>query len=125
MLPTAPQGAQPVPPEAESAYAWRQQQADPSALPSSSAQLPAPRPPPAREPQTLLVLAGLPGVGKSTLAHALVAASESPGWSGRKWVRTSQDDSRSGRRQEVEGDVRAALAKGANVVVDRVDFNPE
>jgi hypothetical protein len=40
-------------------------------------------------------------------------------------VRTSQDDSCSGRRQEVEGDVRAALAKGANVVVDRVDFNPE
>ncbi|BEJ15653.1 hypothetical protein CspHIS471_0502580 [Cutaneotrichosporon sp. HIS471] len=125
MFPTAPRGAQPVPPEVESAYAWRQQLTEPSTLPPISAQQLPPKPPSERGPQTLLVLAGLPGVGKSTFAHALVAASEAPGWTGRKWVRTSQDDSRSGRRQEVEGDVRAALANGVNVIVDRVDFNPE
>lgn len=71
------------------------------------------------QPQILLVLAGLPGSGKSTFAHALVETS------GRRWTRASQDDARSKRRQEVEDTVRAGLARGDNVVVDRVDFNPE
>lgn len=71
------------------------------------------------QPQILLVLAGLPGVGKSTFAHALDQVR-----SQRKWIRASQDDSRSKRRQEVEDVVRAALVRGDNVVVDRVDFDP-
>ncbi|KAL1406626.1 hypothetical protein Q8F55_008332 [Vanrija albida] len=78
-------------------------------------------------PQTLLVLVGLPGSGKSTFANALVAASESAAWppSARRWVRASQDDAASKRRQEVEGVVARALADGHNVVVDRVDFDAE
>ncbi|CAK9782001.1 P-loop containing nucleoside triphosphate hydrolase protein [Cutaneotrichosporon oleaginosum] len=124
---SAPYSDQTAPLEAESAFAWRRQQSDPSTLsPALAPPIPEPPlPPTPREPQTLLILAGLPGVGKSTFAHALVAASKAPGWTGRRWIRTSQDDSRSGRRQEVEADVRAALASGANVIVDRVDFNPE
>ncbi|KAL7425040.1 hypothetical protein Q5752_000728 [Cryptotrichosporon argae] len=41
----------------------------------------------------------------------------------RRWVRASQDDAPSRRRQECEAVVRAALEAGHNVVVDRVDFD--
>ncbi|WOO84088.1 Transcription factor [Vanrija pseudolonga] len=94
----------------------------PEAYASTSAQ-----PSKGLEPQTLLVLVGLPGSGKSTLANALVAASESAAWppTARRWVRASQDDAPSKRRQEVEGLVARALADGHNVVVDRVDFDAE
>jgi predicted kinase len=70
------------------------------------------------DPQTLLILVGLPGSGKSTFAHALETTQ-----GGRKWTRASQDDSASKRRAEVEDTVRRALARGDNVVVDRVNFD--
>lgn len=66
--------------------------------------------------QILLLLVGLPGSGKTTFAEALVPHG---------WVRASQDDSVSGRRQEVERVVLRALEEGKNVVVDRVNFDVE
>ena len=90
------------------------------------------------QPQTILILQGLPGSGKSTFAHALVSASQSEDWSAfsftsevtgnpiprhRKWVRASQDDAPNRKRQECEEVVRQALADGHNVVVDRVNFD--
>lgn len=65
----------------------------------------------------LLVLVGLPGSGKTTFGNALVEQLDG-------WARFSQDESASGRRQEVEAAVSAALARGENVIVDRVNFDP-
>ena len=76
------------------------------------------------QPQTLLILTGLPGSGKSTFAHALTSLPTGP-HPHRKWTRASQDDSVSKRRQEVEATVLAALGRGENVVVDRVNFDAE
>ena len=42
----------------------------------------------------------------------------------RKWTRISQDDSPSRRRQECEMEMRLALDRGENVIVDRVNFDP-
>jgi ABC-type glutathione transport system ATPase component len=73
------------------------------------------------EPQTLLILVGLPGSGKSTFTHALTALPVDARH--RPWIRASQDDSFSGKRGEVEYTVRRALQRGCNVVVDRVNFD--
>ncbi|WVQ79372.1 hypothetical protein IAT38_001469 [Cryptococcus sp. DSM 104549] len=134
---------------------------------------------PALEPQILLVLVGLPGSGKTSLAEALVRDSEgseagqvgmgvtardgsvnmlpTPSYSAlstatsstssfaagpssttppsvlaattstkparRRWIRASQDDAPSKRRQECEARVRRGLSEGCNVVVDRVGFD--
>lgn len=66
---------------------------------------------------TLLVLCGLPGSGKSTIAAALTSHAT------QRWVRASQDDAPSRRRQECEAMVRQGLRDGFNVVVDRVGFD--
>jgi hypothetical protein len=102
------------------------------------------------EPQVVLILVGLPGSSKSTFSNALVGYSSSPLWNPppdeipdqsslrafetkptsvvrgvkRKWTRVSQDEAPSRRRQEVEAGLRHALARGENVVVDRVNFDP-
>ncbi|RSH76990.1 uncharacterized protein EHS24_003929 [Apiotrichum porosum] len=75
------------------------------------------------EPQTLLILVGLPGAGKTTFATALCALP--PRLGKRTWSRASQDDSPSKRRAEAEAAARAGLRRGDNVVVDRVDFDPD
>jgi len=56
------------------------------------------------------------GSGKTTLAEAMVKTG---------WVRASQDDAPSKRRQECEAMVRSALGEGKDVIVDRVDFDPQ
>ncbi|WVF68455.1 hypothetical protein IAT40_003221 [Kwoniella sp. CBS 6097] len=93
------------------------------------------------QPQIMLVLVGLPGSGKTTFAEALVASTETFGQDQghgygddhdqlsaddpmRRWVRASQDDAQSRRRQECEARVRWALGEGCNVIVDRVGFDP-
>lgn len=104
-----------------------------------------------QQPQILLILVGLPGSGKTTFAESLVRLSEQEQeqydkheqekWDGsealngpsrtgtrtralgRRWIRASQDDAPSRRRQECEGVVRMGLERGWNVVVDRVDFD--
>nr|XP_018260372.1 uncharacterized protein I303_07290 [Kwoniella dejecticola CBS 10117]OBR82530.1 hypothetical protein I303_07290 [Kwoniella dejecticola CBS 10117] len=81
----------------------------------------------AADRQIVLILVGLPGSGKSTFASALLALSQAPSnatETPRKWVRASQDDAPSRRRQECEYVVRKALEDGHNVVVDRVNFDP-
>lgn len=80
-----------------------------------------------KEPQILLVLIGLPGSGKTTFAEALVRNStpddpDKPS-SSRQWIRASQDDAPSRRRQECEARVRNGLRQGHNVIVDRVGFD--
>lgn len=91
------------------------------------------------EPQILLILVGLPGSGKTTLALALercsdtstsdtnveLAGTSRPAPPPRRWVRASQDDAPSRRRQEAERVTREALMSGDNVVVDRCDFDPQ
>jgi adenylate kinase family enzyme len=64
----------------------------------------------------LLILVGMVGSGKTTLAEAMVKTG---------WVRASQDDAPSKRRQECEAMVRSALQEGKDVIVDRVDFDPQ
>ena len=64
----------------------------------------------------LLILVGMVGSGKTTLAEAMVKTG---------WVRASQDDAPSKRRQECEEMVRGALREGKDVIVDRVDFDPQ
>jgi adenylylsulfate kinase-like enzyme len=66
---------------------------------------------------TLLVLCGLPGSGKSTIAAALTSHAT------QRWVRASQDDAPNRRRQECEAMVRQGLKEECNVVVDRVGFD--
>ncbi|GAA5860813.1 hypothetical protein JCM3774_003147 [Rhodotorula dairenensis] len=67
-----------------------------------------------REPQELIVLAGVVGSGKSTLSQA---------WQRHLpyWVRVNQDDL--GDRRTCEAAVRSALSQGRNVVVDRQNFD--
>ncbi|KAL7413992.1 hypothetical protein BDY24DRAFT_387114, partial [Mrakia frigida] len=67
-------------------------------------------------PQTLLVLVGLIGSGKSSLANAL---EQDLGW-----MRCNQDELQ-GDRRLVEKKVRAGLSQGLNVVVDRTNFDPQ
>ncbi|RSH93345.1 hypothetical protein EHS25_007701 [Saitozyma podzolica] len=85
------------------------------------------------EDQVLLILVGLPGSGKTTFSEALLkhhhvsidSSALGPGasLSPRLWIRASQDDAPSRRRQEVEALVRRGLEEGCNVVVDRVGFD--
>ncbi|WVQ75146.1 hypothetical protein IAR50_004755 [Cryptococcus sp. DSM 104548] len=91
-------------------------------------------------PQILILLVGLPGSGKSTFASSLSQSSASlltPDPSNayqplraaieggkRPWIRASQDDAPSRRRQEVEALVGWGLREGCNVVVDRCGFDP-
>jgi thymidylate kinase len=70
----------------------------------------------------------LPGSGKTTFAEALVKHTTSDstqpnGQAGRPWLRASQDDAPSKRRQECEARVRNGLKQGYNVIVDRVGFD--
>ncbi|OXC68722.1 hypothetical protein AYX13_02646 [Cryptococcus neoformans] len=88
------------------------------------------------ERQVLLILVGLPGSGKTTFAEALVRASSmsiappegtgkaQPSVLRRPWIRASQDDAPSKKRQECESRVRWGLKNGYNVLVDRVGFDP-
>lgn len=72
---------------------------------------------------------GLPGSGKTTFAEALVESTSSTtdgaieGATTRRWLRASQDDAPSRRRQECEARVRNGLKQGYNVIVDRVGFD--
>ncbi|ODO02866.1 hypothetical protein I350_05707 [Cryptococcus amylolentus CBS 6273] len=100
----------------------------------------APLPTLALPPQTLILLVGLPGSGKSTFASSLCQSSASLLTSDpsnpyqplhasikggiRPWIRASQDDAPSRRRQEVEALVGWGLREGCNVVVDRCGFDP-
>jgi len=74
------------------------------------------------EPQILLILVGLPGSGKTTFAEALIQDRDSNPRK-RKWIRASQDDAPSRRRQECEAVTRNGLRDGCNVIVDRVGFD--
>ena len=67
--------------------------------------------------QRLLILVGIIGSGKTTLAEAMIKTGQ--------WVRASQDDAPTRRRQECEAMVRQGLQSGKDVVVDRVDFDPQ
>jgi hypothetical protein len=49
---------------------------------------------------------------------------DSPSSRRRPWTRVSQDEAPSRRRQECEVATRTALARGDNVVIDRVNFDP-
>lgn len=60
----------------------------------------------------LLVIMGLPGSGKSTIANKLTQVG---------WVRVNQDEM--GNRKAVEASARTALTKGQNVIVDRCNFD--
>jgi adenylate kinase family enzyme len=73
-------------------------------------------------PQILLVLVGLPGSGKTTFAEALLRDTMPIGGK-RRWIRASQDDAPSRRRQECEAVTRNGLREGYNVIVDRVGFD--
>lgn len=64
--------------------------------------------------QWLIVLMGVVGSGKSTLSTALVR--QIPGW-----CRVCQDDL--GDRYACETMVKAALAQGKSVVIDRQNFD--
>ena len=76
-----------------------------------------------KEPQVLLILVGLPGSGKTTFAEALIQDHGDANPRKRKWIRASQDDAPSRRRQECEAVTRNALRNGHNVIVDRVGFD--
>jgi hypothetical protein len=82
----------------------------------SEVQLPQAPGYPARR-QRVLILVGLVGSGKTTFSQALASGSS-------QWVRASQDDAPSRRRQECEELARRALRDGKDVIVDRVDFDP-
>lgn len=78
----------------------------------------------AHNPQIILILCGLPGSGKSSFSESLAAANlAAEDVSTSPWIRASQDDAPSKKRQEVESMVRKALREGKNVVVDRVGFD--
>ncbi|EFJ51495.1 hypothetical protein VOLCADRAFT_120448 [Volvox carteri f. nagariensis] len=74
------------------------------------------RPPSQTAPPVLLLLAGLPGSGKSTFSRELLAASPVA------WVHVNQDairDGKPGTREQCIAAVRTALGEGACCVVDR------
>ncbi|WVO13781.1 hypothetical protein L204_101403 [Cryptococcus depauperatus] len=92
------------------------------------------------DPQILLILAGLPGSGKTTFSEALIrlspltalentssdnacATKHNLATNKRLWIRASQDEAARKRRQEVEAKVRWGLSMGFNVVVDRMGFD--
>ena len=68
-----------------------------------------------QQPQCLILLCGLPGSGKSTVARLLEAANT-------QYVRVNQDDL-GGNRRRVEARVRQVLAAGQSPLVDRCNFD--
>lgn len=65
-----------------------------------------------RRPPRVLILCGIPGCGKSTLADFLATKS---------WTRISQDDL--GSRPACERATRRVLLDGRDVVIDRCNFD--
>ena len=65
--------------------------------------------------QLVVVLVGVPGSGKSTFSERLLERAPPP------WARISQD--KLGTRKRCLSAARAALAEGANVLIDRCNFD--
>ncbi|KAH7105809.1 P-loop containing nucleoside triphosphate hydrolase protein [Auriculariales sp. MPI-PUGE-AT-0066] len=68
-------------------------------------------------PRIVLVLCGLVGAGKSSLADALVQHEPT------RWVRCCQDELK--RREKVEASARDALAQGLSPIIDRTNITAE
>mmetsp|Transcript_21225 Transcript_21225/g.29739 ORF Transcript_21225/g.29739 Transcript_21225/m.29739 type:complete len:296 (-) Transcript_21225:102-989(-) len=68
------------------------------------------------EEPKFLILAGIPGSGKSTFASRLAASDP------RKYTRISQDEL--GRRDKCENACRRALRNGKCPIIDRCNFDP-
>jgi predicted kinase len=64
----------------------------------------------------VLVMVGIPGVGKTTFIEKLIGSCGSV-----TWVRCSQDDE--GSREKCLKKARHALSDGASVAIDRTDFD--
>lgn len=73
------------------------------------------------ETQTVIVLCGIPGCGKSTFAHQLVDAM--PSHLRNTWVAANQDALKS--RKAVVKRVVSALSTQRSVIVDRCNFDVE
>jgi adenylate kinase family enzyme len=73
------------------------------------------------EAQTVIVLCGIPGCGKSTFARRLI--NTMPSHIRRRWVTANQDDLKT--RKAVENRVISALSMQQSVIVDRCNFDVE
>lgn len=69
-----------------------------------------------RHDPAVLVMVGIPGVGKTTFIEKLIGSCGSV-----TWVRCSQDDE--GSREKCLKKARHALSEGASVAIDRTDFD--
>eukprot|EP00798_Chlamydomonas_sp_ICE-L_P013653 gene13653-19540_t len=69
--------------------------------------------------QVMLVLAGPPGSGKSTLSQALIKGSSV------HWVHANQDTVKGRSRKNVVDQAHKALLHGANVIIDRCNTSPD
>lgn len=69
-----------------------------------------------RHDPAVLVMVGIPGVGKTTFIEKLIGSCGSV-----TWVRCSQDDE--GSREKCLKKARHALSEGVSVAIDRTDFD--
>lgn len=81
------------------------------------AEIPRPDAPPTADTRRVLVMVGLPGCGKSTLARKMTACRGG----GRRWKRVNQDEM--GSRRVCEQRMEEALKAGHSVIVDRCNFD--
>eukprot|EP00798_Chlamydomonas_sp_ICE-L_P018705 gene18705-25228_t len=87
----------------------------PSAQPRLAPQVGGPR----GSNQVMLVLAGPPGSGKSTVSEALIKRSSV------RWVHANQDTVSGRNRKNVVKKAHGALMRGANVIIDRCNTSPD